>query len=77
MTEQHGNTQIRELKFTKSEIEQIVLDNIVNRQNTPYDFDYDKPYILYDKDILIMRFVQTKVTLESKPRNFYLTEFKK
>ena len=77
MTEQHGNTQIRELRFTKNEVEQIVLDNIVNRQNTPYDFDYDKPYILHDGGILIMRFVQTKVTLESKPRNFYLTEFKK
>ena len=77
MTEQHGNTQIKELRFTRSEIEQIVLDNIVNRQGTPYDFDYDKPYILYEGSALIMRFVQTKVTLESKPRNFYLAEFKK
>ena len=78
MTEQFGSTQIKELHFDKREIERIVLDNIIERAGTPYDFDYERPYILYDKNGgLIIRFVQTKVTLESSPRDFYLKEFNK
>ncbi len=76
MTEQYGNSQIKEMIFSQKEIENIIIENILRRTTTPYDFDYKKPYILWDNENLILRFVQTKVTLESKPRDFYFKEIK-
>jgi hypothetical protein len=67
-TEQFGNSQIKELRFSKSEIEALVHENILARMSTSYDFDYRRPIIIHEGDELIFRFVQVKITTEADPK---------
>jgi hypothetical protein len=68
-TEQYGNSQIKEVRFSQSEIVRIVLENLQERAGTPYDFDYDRPIVLWNKGELILRFVQGEITREAEPRH--------
>ena len=72
---QFGTTQVREMRFERSEIEALILENIRNRDSCPYDFDYSRPIILWDKDALILRFVQSFVTKEGRPDRIRLKSF--
>lgn len=76
MKEQFGTSQIKEMRFSKSEIAQIILENIKARVGTPYDFDYNRPLVIHTDDEIIFRFVQVRVTTEGEPRNFYLRPIK-
>jgi hypothetical protein len=67
--EQYGQSQIKEVRFTRQEIVEIVHENLLARMSTSYDFDYQLPIILHDGDELVFRFVQQKITREGNPRS--------
>lgn len=60
--ESFGNTQVKELKFSNSEIMRIVLDYIETNHLDGYDFDYQKPIMGKFEDGLVFRFVQKNIT---------------
>lgn len=60
------NVQIKQVHFTAQEVRNILLENLVNRASTPYDFDYQNPMIITEKDgSIIMRFAPLKITSNS------------
>lgn len=62
-TEQFGTSQIKEIRFTKEEVNRLLTENIIQRTSTPYDFDYHRPIIQNLSDgSIIMRYVQEKIT---------------
>jgi hypothetical protein len=70
--ELYADSQIKQVRFTKAEITQILLENFKLRAGTPYDFDYDRPFVLNTEDGgMIFRFVQTKITASEKDREKY------
>jgi hypothetical protein len=67
--EAYGTTQVRELRFTRREVEALVMENLHARLSQSYDFDYDRPIILHEGEDVIVRFVQRDVTREARPKS--------
>ena len=67
MKKNYGNTQVREIRFSKADIQKLALENLKERGNTPYDFDYSRPIVIWD-DLgnLVFRFVQKQITTDSR-----------
>lgn len=63
-TELYATTQVKQMTFTRAEIIKILIENIKARANTPYDFDYNIPYVVEDGDSFLFRFMQKKITVE-------------
>ena len=63
-TEQYGQSQILERRFTRQEILDIVKENILLRMGTAYDFDYKNPIIIDCGNEVIFRFGQQCITRE-------------
>lgn len=77
-TEQFGQSQIKEVKFTKAEIVNLVHENILVRMSTSYDFDYQRPLVIQSADGgLIFRFVQGEITGKEKMREADLSEIQR
>lgn len=65
--EAFGTTQVREIRFNRKEVNQILLENIQERMSQSYDFDYALPIIINDGQEIIFRFVQRDITREREP----------
>ncbi len=76
-TEQYGQTQVLERRFTRAEILKIVKENIIERMGTSYDFDYKNPIILEDNGELIFRYVQSAITMENNLKTVDIKPLKK
>ena len=73
---QYGTVDVREMRILKSEAIKILLENIQNRESTPYNFDYMKPMILDDgKGGFIFRFFTTEFTGDSRVESIRLKSF--
>lgn len=72
MNKAFGTTQVLEVVLSKEDVAKIVIENLQTRCLDSYDFDYNHPIVIWEKDCLILRYVQKKVTLEREPQNFYL-----
>lgn len=68
----YGTTQVLELSLDKRDIEAIIVENLQARGVGGYDFDYDRPILIWDGQNLIVRYVQQKTTRETDPKNFYI-----
>ena len=74
MKERYTETQVREIYFTKQEVEYVLTENIAHRDALPYDFDYSFPIFVWRPDGSVqIRFVQRGVTKETEPHNFKWT----
>ena len=69
-TEAFGTSQIKEIRFTRAEVEDLILENIKSRMGTPYDLDYARPWIVVDVENgdLCFRFAQSKYTREGNAK---------
>lgn len=69
-TEQFGQSQIKEVRFSKQEIINILHENLLARMSTSYDFDYNRPLVLtLSGDFHVtFRFVQSEITEKDKLR---------
>lgn len=76
-TEQYGQTQVLERRFTRAEILKIVKENIIERIGTSYDFDYQNPIILEDKGDFIFRYVQKAITMDTTLKTVNMKPLKK
>jgi hypothetical protein len=68
-TELYGDTQVREIKFTRAEMVSMVLQHLKQTMDRAYDFDYDRPIVIQGDDGgLILRYVQSTVAVDRESR---------
>lgn len=48
--ELYGETQVREIRFSKNDMIHIVLQHLKQTMDTPYNFDYERPIIIQPRD---------------------------
>lgn len=71
--ELYGETQVREIRFSKNDMIHIVLQHLKQTMDTPYNFDYERPIIIQPRDGgLILRYVQQDVTVDTESRSIRL-----
>lgn len=74
MQKMYAATQVCELTLTRSEIQKVLLDNLLKLGGDPsYDFAQDHPIFIWREDGgLHVRFVQAAVTAKEESRWFSL-----
>lgn len=76
--EAYATSQVREVRFSRSEVVGIVLENFRARAETPYDFDYERPLVIFgDNGEIIFRFVQSEISREKEPRHIHFKPLEK
>lgn len=62
--------QVREVRFSRNEITQLLIENFKVRADQEYDFDYNNPMVLYGTDgSIFIRFIQQQITQETQPQS--------
>lgn len=78
MKERYGETQVREIYFTRYDVQQVLAENIRARGCTAYDFDYNFPIFIWEKDGSVqIRFIQRGMTQERDCRSFNWSDLPK
>lgn len=75
-TEQFGESQIFERRFTRAEMIRIVIESTRLALDGGYDFDYERPIVIQDGDELILRYFQRTVTREARSRQVDMPSLK-
>lgn len=75
--EQYGTTSVREIRFSHQDIESLLFENIKERCDKPYNFDYQRPILVWDdaNRSVIFRFVEKDITSDSQVRNVRMKSF--
>lgn len=64
--------QIKEVRFDAREVIAVLLENLVSRASTPYDFDYERPMVIRDDNgEIAFRFAPKKITQTSDPSRIH------
>ncbi len=72
-TEQYGQSQIKEITFTRQELKNLLIENVLARTSTPYDFDYRNPIIFWaENGNVILRYVQLEITQKEDLKSLHL-----
>ena len=77
-TRTYGASQICETRFTRREIEQLVIENMILRGDSSYDFDDHRPWLLWtEQGDLILRCAQKEITRDHEPRTIRFSPIKR